>query len=125
MIFAIVILMFIIIYIMAQNNKVQILFDQLQVIDYELEKKLNWYRPENGQIDVFTIQEIRNMIRKDYLHSHIIDDFRVYKESMYKIKLIIKIGMAVQVLEWKTNENQLHLKEAPILKSDLDLLKQT
>lgn len=125
MIFAIVILMFIIIYFMAQNNKVQILFDQLQSVDYELENKLKWYRPENGQIDVFTIQEIRTMIRKDYMHSKIIDDFRVYKESMYKIKLILKIGIAVQALEWRTNENQLRLKETPILKSDLEMLKKS
>jgi hypothetical protein len=110
---------------MAQNNKVQILFDQLQSVDYELENKLKWYRPENGQIDVFTIQEIRTMIRKDYMHSKIIDDFRVYKESMYKIKLILKIGIAVQALEWRTNENQLRLKETPILKSDLEMLKKS
>lgn len=124
MIFLLIIVMLIIIYIVAQNNKIQELFDNLLDIDAELEDKLNAYKKMNGPVDIYTIQEIRTMITKDYIHDHRIDDFRIYKESLYKIKLIIKLGIAVQVLEWQTNEKQIKLREAPLLKSDLELLGQ-
>lgn len=124
MIIFIVVVMFIIIYFVAQNNRVQNLFDHLIAIDRELEEKLQRYNSEKKQVDIFTIQEIRSMITKDYIHRNRIDDFRIYKESVYKIKLIIKHGIAVQVLEWRTNEKDTHLRETVIQRSDLELLKE-
>ena len=100
------------------------LFDNLKEIDLELESKIKGYIKPSGQLDVFTIQEIRTMITKDYLHLNRIDDFRIYKESMYKVKLIIKAGLAIQVFEMITNEKSIKLKEIAINRSDLELLDQ-
>lgn len=123
MIIVVVVLMFIIIYIVSQNNKIQMLFDGLNQIDLELELKLKNYITPSGQVDVFTIQEIRTMITKDYLHLHRIDDFRIYKESMYKVKLILKSGLAIQALELITNEQSIKLKEISLKYSDVELLE--
>jgi hypothetical protein len=122
MLIGIVIIMLVIIYIMSQNNKVQMLFDNLKSIDHELELKLPRYISEGGQVDVFTLQEIRSMIKKDYVHMKKIDDFRIYKESMYKIKLILKSGLAVQALEIITSDSKIMLKEIALKRSDIELL---
>lgn len=124
MILFMMVILFIIIYFVIQNNKVQHLFDLLTAIDEDLDKKLMRYTRKNAPVDVYMIHEIRSMMTKDYIHLKKIDDFRIYKESLYKIKLIIKLGVAVQVLEWKTNEKIMRLRETPILRSDLELLRK-
>jgi len=124
MIIAMVLIMSIIVYFVIQNNKIQGLFNKLMKIDHELEDKLEWYTNNSEPVDIYKIQEIRSMMTRDYIHDHRLDAFKIYKESMYSIKLILKLGIVVQVLEWRTNENQVTLRELPILKSDLELLGQ-
>lgn len=118
------IVLIIIIYIVAQNNRIQVLFDQLYQIDSEIEQKLRRYINANGEIDIFSLQEIRSMVLKDYIHQKLIDDFRIYKSSMYKVKVIIKSGLAVQALEMITNMPERHLVETTLDYNDLELLKK-
>lgn len=118
-----VVVMLIIIYFVNQNNKIQILFDGLYKIDEEIERKLKKYVSNEGFIDVFSLQDIRTMIVKDYIHKHLLDDFRIYKTSMYKIKILLKSGLAVQALELTTNTKEMKLVELPLKNEDIDIFK--
>ncbi|MBN2795056.1 MAG: hypothetical protein JXR88_06600 [Clostridia bacterium] len=118
-----VVVMLIIIYFVNQNNKIQILFDGLYKIDHEIEDKLKQYVSHDGFIDVFTLQDIRTMMIRDYIHKHLLDDFRVYKTSMYKLKIILKSGLAVQSLEVVTNKPEMKLVEMPLRSEDLEVFK--
>jgi hypothetical protein len=118
-----VVVMLIIIYFVNQNNKIQILFDGLYKIDEEIERKLKKYVSNEGFIDVFSLQDIRTMIVKDYIHKHLLDDFRIYKTSMYKIKILLKSGLAVQALELTTNTKEMKLVELPLKNEDIEIFK--
>lgn len=117
----IVILMFIIMFVVFQNNKMLVLFDYLRMLDFELEKKLISYISPDGDVDVFVVREIRDMLKDDYVKKHRIDEFKVYKESMYKIVVIIRRGLATQGLELITNDHRLKLKETFIAYSKIKL----
>lgn len=122
MLWIIVIVALFISYIVSRNGQAENLFDQLRDLDVELESRLNEYVSSIGTVDVYTIQEIREMLKKDYMSKHKIDDFKIYKESMYKIRLELRHGFAIQGLEWITNTKQPKLKEIFIDYGDSTLL---
>jgi len=119
-----VIIMSLIIYIVLENNRIQILFEQLRLMDRDLERKIIPFVPENHQVDVFTIQEIRNMIRREFVSKHLIDEFRVYKEDMYKVHVMLRRGLAVQGLELITTNHRLQLIETSMAYSNIEFSKK-
>lgn len=117
----IVVLMFFILYVIFQNNKMEVLFEYLRALDFELERKLISYISIDGDVDVFVVQEIRNMFKNDYIKKHKLDEFKIYKESMYKLVVIIRRGLATQGLELVTNNHRLKLEETFIAYSKIKL----
>lgn len=117
-------IMGIIIYVVFENNKIELLFIQLRSLDSEIEKKIRPYVVKNNQVDVFTIQEIRQMIKNEFENKHLIDDFMVYKEDMYKIRVMLKRGLAVQDLEMVTTSNKLQLIETSMAYSHIEFSKK-
>jgi len=119
-----VVIMGIIMYVVFENNKIEVLFDYLRCIDLEVERKIQPYIMNNNQIDVFTIQEIRNMLKKEFINKHLIDDFKIYKEDMYKIRLMLRRGLAVQDLELVTSSNNLQFVEKSMEYSNIEFAKK-
>lgn len=122
--FIIMIIMAFVMYIVFENNKMQILFDYLRHVDLELENKLIPYISIDGDLDIFTIQEIRNMMKKEFILKHKIDEFKVYKDSMYKVIVVIRRGLAIQGLELITNDSRLKLKETFMTYSKVNFSKE-
>lgn len=119
-----VVIMGLIMYVVFENNKIEVLFDYLRCIDLEVERKIQPYIIENNQVDVFTIQEIRKMLKKEFINKHLIDDFKIYKEDMYKIRLMLRRGLAVQDLELLTSSNSLQLIETSMEYSNIEFAKK-
>jgi len=116
--------MTIIIYVVLENNKIQFLFDHLRSLDLEIERRIQPYIVNNRQVDVFTIQEIRLMIRNEFINKHLIDDFKVYKDDMYKVKVMLRRGLAVQDLEMVTSGKRLRLIETSMEYSNIEFSKK-
>lgn len=119
-----IIVMTILIYFILENNKIQFLFEQLRALDSDLERRIRPFILNNGEVNVFTVQEIRNMMMKDYLNKHLIDEFKVYKEDMYKLQVILRRGMAVQVLEMITSNEKKKLIETSMVYSNIEFSKK-
>jgi len=119
-----IIIMTIIIYVVLENNKIQFLFDHLRSLDLEIERRIQPYIVNNRQVDVFTIQEIRLMIRNEFINKHLIDDFKVYKDDMYKVKVMLRRGLAVQDLEMVTSGKRLRLIETSMEYSNIEFSKK-
>ncbi|MCH4890762.1 hypothetical protein EZV73_24500 [Acidaminobacter sp. JC074] len=119
-----VIIMSFMIYIVLENNRIQILFEYLRLMDSELEKKIIPFIDENHQVDIFTVQEIRNMLKKEFINKHLIDEFKVYKEDMYKVHVMVRRGLAVQGLELVTTNSRLHLVETSMAYSNIEFSKK-
>ncbi|MBI9012311.1 MAG: hypothetical protein JEZ08_08805 [Clostridiales bacterium] len=116
--------MTIIIYVVLENNKIQLLFDHLRSLDFEIERRIQPYIVNNRQVDVFTIQEIRTMIRNEFINKHLIDDFKIYKDDMYKVKVMLRRGLAVQGLEMITSGKRLQLIETSMEYSNIEFSKK-
>ncbi len=119
-----IIIMTIIIYVVLENNKIQLLFDHLRSLDFEIERRIQPYIVNNRQVDVFTIQEIRTMIRSEFINKHLIDDFKIYKDDMYKVKVMLRRGLAVQDLEMITSGKRLQLIETSMEYSNIEFSKK-
>jgi len=119
-----IVIMGIIMYVVFENSKIELLFNQLRSLDLEIERKILPYIVNNNQVDVFTIQEIRQMIKNEFKNKHLIDDFKVYKEDMYKIRVLLKRGLAVQDLEMVTSSNNLQLIETSMEYSHIEFSKK-
>jgi hypothetical protein len=119
-----VIVMTIMIYVVLENNKIQLLFEYLRTLDGELERRMQPYIISNRQVDIFTIQEIRNMIKNEFINKHLIDEFKVYKEDMYKVHVMLRRGLAVQGLEMVTSGNSLKLIETSMAYSNIEFNKK-
>lgn len=118
------IVMTIIVYLVLEHNKIMFLFEYLRSIDMELEKSLQSFIVENGQVDIFTVQEIRNMIKNDFINKHLIDEFKIYKEDMYKLHVSLRRGLAIQGLEMVTSGNHLKLIETSMSYSNIEFSKK-
>ncbi len=119
-----VIIMTIIIYVVLENNKIQFLFDHLRELDGEIERRIEPYVINNRQVDVFTVQEIRKMIMNEFMNKHLIDEFKVYKEDMYKVHVMLRRGLAVQGLDMITSGNRLKLVETSMIYSNIEFSKK-
>lgn len=119
-----VIVMTIMIYVVLENNKIQLLFEYLRTLDGELERRMQPYIISNRQVDIFTIQEIRQMIKNEFMNKHLIDEFKVYKEDMYKVHVMLRRGLAVQGLEMVTSGNRLKLIETSMAYSNIEFNKK-
>jgi len=119
-----IIIMTIIIYVVLENNKIQFYFDQLRDLDRELERRIQPYILSNGEVDIFTVQEIRNMVVKDFLNKHLIDEFKIYKSDMYKLHVVLRRGMAVQGLEMITSGEHRKLIETSMVYSNIEFSKK-
>ncbi len=115
-----VIIMVVMIYVVLENNKINQIFNRIHRIDIELEKEIKDFILPSGELNIFTIQEIRSMITNKFLDVHKIDEFKIYKESMYKISLVLRLGLAVQTLELITNDSSFRLTETSIAYSNID-----
>lgn len=112
-----IVIMTIIFYLLLENSKTRLLFEYLRTVDIELERCLQPYILMDRQVDIFTIQEIRKMIRHEFVNKHLIDEFKIYKEDMYKVCLMLRRGPAVQGLEMITSHSRLELKETSMVYS--------
>lgn len=119
-----IIVMTIIIYVVLENNKIEFMFEYLRSIDIELERRLQPYVKDSEQVDVFTVQEIRNMIKHEFINKHLIDEFKVYKEDMYKLHVMLRRGLAVQGLEMVTSGKHFKLIETSMEYSNIEFSKK-
>lgn len=120
----IIIVTTIVIYIMLENNKIEMLFNDLRRVDTELERRMVPYISGKQSVDVFTVQEMREMIRNEFINKHLIDDFNLYKEDMHKLRLVIRRGLAVQNLDLVTTSGSLKLIEKSMKYSDIEFVKK-
>jgi len=51
------------------------------------------------EIDMFLINKIRQQIKKDYLKTGKIDDFKIYKNGSKRIRLAFRVKLAVQKID--------------------------
>lgn len=119
-----IIIMTIMLYVVLENNKIKMIFDRIHMIDLELEKELKQFILNCEDINVFTINEMRDLVNKKFLIKHKIDDFKIYKESAYKIRVMLRLGLAVQKLEMLTNGAPTRLEEISLEYSNIDFSKK-
>lgn len=112
------------VYIMLEDNKIKNIFEKIYRVDTEIENELMNYINGKENLDIYTIQEIRTMLTNKFVKSHKLDEFKIYKESMYKVSVILRLGLAVQKLEIITNSARLKLEEVSLEYSNINFSKK-
>lgn len=65
----------------------------------EIEKLLSALKPMGGQLDVFSVNEIRQLFKERLLDEHRVDDFKLYKKDKRHIEMTYRKHMLIQTLE--------------------------
>lgn len=68
-------------------------------INQEIERLLKNLKLSENLLDVFTVNEIRQMFKEKLLDAHIVDDFKLYKKDKRHMALTYKKHMLIQSLE--------------------------
>lgn len=71
-----------------------------------------------SEVDVFVVNDIRTYLKKNYVKEGIIDDFRVFLIGGGKIRLLYRIGFAVQKVEIYIENNDHDIKELDVEYND-------
>ncbi len=62
-----------------ETIKVKLAFDRIQRINMRIEKKILNMLKKTNDLNIFFINDLRNMISNEFVKSHLIDEFEIYK----------------------------------------------
>lgn len=72
---------------------------EIKRINNEIVRLLNEAKIKEDVIDVFLVDNLRELFKERLLKKHLVDDFKLYKKDNRNIQMSYKWKMAVQSLE--------------------------
>lgn len=101
-----------------ETIKVKLAFDRMQRINLRIEKKILGMLKRTNDLNIFFINDLRSMISNEFVKSHLIDDFELYKIDDSRLHMKFTKERAEQELEIYLVKEHFDLREVSLTYDD-------
>jgi len=103
---------------LIETIRVKIAFDRIQRINIRIEKKMMNMLKKTNDLNIFFINDLRRMIKDEFVRPHLIDEFELYKIDDNRLHVKFVKERAEQEIEIYLVKEHFDLKEVSLRYDD-------
>jgi len=82
-----------------ETLKMKYVFHRVKLVNSNIEKLIYEYVKDISNLDVFMVDELKHMIKDQFVATKKIDEFLLYRVDLHNMRLEYKIGYALQKID--------------------------